>query len=514
MATNFVDRVMLHVVGGNGGHGIASVHREKFKPLGGPDGGNGGRGGDVVLEVDPQSTTLLEYHHTPHRRATNGKPGAGDERYGGDGEDVVLPVPEGTVVKTRDGQVLADLVGMGTRYIAARGGRGGLGNKALASMRRKAPGFALLGEPGDEQDILLELKTLADVALIGFPSAGKSSLVSVMSAAKPKIADYPFTTLVPNLGVVTAGGDRYTIADVPGLIPGASEGKGLGLEFLRHVERCSVLVHVIDCATLEQNRDPMSDLDAIEHELSEYVADDSLGGRPLAERTRIVVLNKADVPDARELAEMVRPDLEARGLEVHVVSAVAHVGLKELSFSLARHVTAARDEVEAAVPTRIVLRPKAVDDSGFTVRKERTSDGELFRVVGDRPTRWIRQTDFSNDEAIGYLADRLNRLGVEDALFKAGAVPGSTVLIGPEDNAVVFDWEPTMQAGAELLGSRGTDLRLDEAQRPTRAERRDQFHARKDGQREAREELMAERRAGLWTERPPVEVDDAGDDDD
>jgi len=335
-----------------------------------------------------------------------------------------------------------------------------------------------------------------------------------MSAAKPKIADYPFTTLVPNLGVVTAGGDRYTIADVPGLIPGASEGKGLGLEFLRHVERCSVLVHVIDCATLEQGRDPMSDLDAIEHELSEYVADDSLGGRPLSERTRIVVLNKADVPDARELAEMVRPDLEARGLEVHIVSAVAHIGLKELSFSLARHVAQARAEVESVEPARIVVRPKAVDDSGFTVRKERTSDGEIFRILGERPTRWIRQTDFTNDEAIGYLADRLNRLGVEDELFKAGAVPGSTVLIGPEDNAVVFDWEPTMQAGAELLGSRGTDLRLDEHHRPTRAERREQFHARKDGQREAREELMAERRAGLWTDRPPVEVDETDDDDD
>ena len=500
MATNFVDRVVLNVTAGNGGHGVASVHREKFKPLGGPDGGNGGRGGDVVLEVDPQVTTLLEYHKTPHRSATNGKPGAGDERNGADGDDLVLPVPEGTVVKDREGNILADLVGFGSRFVAAAGGRGGLGNKALASQRRKAPGFALLGEPGESLDIVLELKTLADVALIGYPSAGKSSLVSVVSAAKPKIADYPFTTLVPNLGVVTAGSQRFTIADVPGLIPGASQGKGLGLEFLRHVERCSVLVHVIDCATLEPGRDPMSDLDTIEHELSEYVADDSLGGKPLSERTRIVVLNKADVPDARELAEMVKPDLEARGLEVFIVSAVAHQGLNELKYALARHVEEARREIESVVPARVIVRPKAMDDTGFQVVKEGGTYGTIFRIIGDRPTRWVRQTDFSNDEAVGYLADRLNRLGVEEALFKAGAVAGSTVLIGPGENAVVFDWEPTMQAGAELLGQRGTDLRLEDRSRPTRAEKRDEFHSRKDGQRAARETIAAERKAGLWTE--------------
>ena len=264
---NFVDRVVLHVAAGDGGHGVASVKREKFKPLGGPDGGNGGRGGSVILRVDPQSTTLLDYHHHPHRKASNGKPGAGDERNGADGEDLILPVPEGTVVKAADGSVLADLVGQHAEFVVAAGGRGGLGNKALASQRRKAPGFALLGEPGEALDVVLELKSLADVALIGFPSAGKSSLVSVLSAAKPKIADYPFTTLVPNLGVVVAGDERFTIADVPGLIPGAHQGKGLGLEFLRHVERCSVLVHVIDCATLEPGRDPMTDLDVIEEEL-------------------------------------------------------------------------------------------------------------------------------------------------------------------------------------------------------------------------------------------------------
>ena len=272
MAT-FVDRVVLHVAAGNGGHGCASVHREKFKPLGGPDGGNGGHGGNVILRVDDQSTTLLEYHHGPHRRAENGQPGSGADRHGANGAPLVLSVPIGTVVKDSEGDVLADLVIPGAEFVVAHGGRGGLGNKALASPRRKAPGFALLGEPGESRDVVLELKTLADVALIGFPSAGKSSLVSVLSAARPKIADYPFTTLVPNLGVVTAGEMRYTIADVPGLIPGAHEGRGLGLEFLRHVERCSVLVHVIDCATLEPGRDPQSDLEVIEDELRHYVPD-------------------------------------------------------------------------------------------------------------------------------------------------------------------------------------------------------------------------------------------------
>jgi GTP-binding protein len=498
---SFVDRVVLTVTAGNGGHGVASVKREKFKPLGGPDGGNGGHGGSVVLAVDLNTTTLIDYHHTPHRKAENGRPGAGDERNGGNGADLVLKVPEGTVVTTRDGEILADLVGEGTTVTVAEGGRGGLGNKALASKRRKAPGFALLGEPGETREIVLELKSLADVALIGFPSAGKSSLVSVVSAAKPKIADYPFTTLIPNLGVVTAGSERFTIADVPGLIPGASEGRGLGLEFLRHVERCSVLVHVVDCATLEPGRDPMTDLDVIEAELAAYVPDATLGGRPLAERTRIVVLNKADVPDARDLAELVKPELEAKGLEVHIVSAVAHIGLKELVFSLARHVREAREALEREVieRPRIVIRPKAVDDQGFSIVREDTADGAVFRIVGDRPTRWVRQTDFSNDEAVGYLADRLGRLGVEEALFKAGAVPGSTVLIGPADNAVVFDWEPTMTAGAELLtGPRGTDLRLEDHGRKTRGEKREEFHARKDAQTAAREELAAERRAGHW----------------
>ncbi|MEV8522873.1 GTPase ObgE [Streptomyces sp. NPDC006692] len=474
--TTFVDRVELHVAAGNGGHGCASVHREKFKPLGGPDGGNGGRGGDVILVVDQSVTTLLEYHHSPHRKATNGKPGEGGNRSGKDGQDLILPVPDGTVVLDKKGNVLADLVGEGTTFIAAEGGRGGLGNAALASARRKAPGFALLGVPGADGDIVLELKTVADVALVGYPSAGKSSLISVLSAAKPKIADYPFTTLVPNLGVVTAGSTVYTIADVPGLIPGASQGKGLGLEFLRHVERCSVLVHVLDTATLESERDPVSDLDIIEEELKQY------GG--LDDRPRIVVLNKIDIPDGKELADMIRPELEERGYQVFEASAVARTGLKELSFALAGIVAEARAAKPKEEATRIVIRPKAVDDAGFTVVFDEAN--EVYRVRGEKPERWVRQTDFNIDEAVGYLADRLSRLGVEDALLKAGAHAGDGVAIGPEDNAVVFDWEPTMMAGAEMLGRRGEDHRF-EAPRPAAQRRRDRGAERDEADQEFKE---------------------------
>jgi GTP-binding protein len=446
MAT-FVDQTTIHAQGGNGGHGCASVMREKFKPLGGPDGGNGGRGGDVIALVDPQVTTLMEFHHTPHRHAANGKPGQGANRHGANAQDIVLHVPPGTVVRDASGEVIADLVIPGETFVIARGGRGGLGNASLASPKRKAPGFALLGEPGSHSDVVLELKTVADAALVGFPSAGKSSVIAAMSAARPKIADYPFTTLVPNLGVVTAGDVVYTIADVPGLIPGASQGKGLGLDFLRHVERCSVIIHVLDCATLEPNRDPLTDLKIIESELTQY------GG--LDDRPRLVVLNKIDVPEARDLAEMVKPMIEEMGYPVFEISAVSREGLRPLSFAVAALIAQKR-AVEAAIEMpRIILTPKAVDESGFTISRE--EDG--FRVRGQRPERWIRQTDFSVDEAVGYLADRLARLGVEEELIAAGATPGCAVMIGPEDNAVVFDWFPSV--GAANQGPRGSDSRLE-----------------------------------------------------
>ena len=450
----FADQAEISIQAGNGGNGCASIHREKFKPLGGPDGGNGGRGGDVIFHVDASSATLLDFHRKPLRRAANGKQGAGSNRNGANGADLIVSVPDGTVVKNGDGDVLADLVGAGTRFIAAEGGNGGLGNAALASTKRKAPGFALRGEPGERKDLVLELKTIADAGLVGFPNAGKSSLIAAMSAAKPKIANYPFTTLTPHLGVVEAGDTQYVVADVPGLIPGASQGRGLGVDFLRHVERCSVLVHVIDCATGEPDRDPVSDIDVIEAELSAY---DELTGAGLADRPRVVVLNKVDVPDARDLAEIVTPDLEARGLRVHHVSAASGEGLRELAFALGAIVAQARSAAPEALPTRLVIRPEPVAGPDF----ELVRVGEnAFRIRGAKPRRWILQTDFSNDEAVGYLADRLAKLGVEAALAEAGAAPGAEVLIGEEDNSVVFDWDPKQPASAGF-GPRGTDPRLE-----------------------------------------------------
>jgi GTP-binding protein len=468
----FADHAVLRVQAGHGGHGCASVHREKFKPLGGPDGGNGGRGGSVILEVDASTSTLLDFHRRPVRKAANGHQGEGSNRSGAAGQDQVVKVPNGTVVLGKDGEVLADLIGTGTTFVAAAGGRGGLGNAALASQRRKAPGFALKGEPGEERELTLELKTVADIGLIGFPNAGKSSLIAAMSAARPKIANYPFTTLIPNLGVAEAGDVQYVVADVPGLIPGASEGKGLGHDFLRHVERCAALVHVLDCATSEPGRDPITDLDTIEAELAAYeelagpgLAGTGLAGRPaLKDRPRIIVLNKIDVPEARDLADLVKPELEARGLAVYEVSAATTEGLRELKFAMAELVSVARETAPELEPARVVIRPPAVKDAGFEI--VRTRDG-AYLIRGEKPFRWVNQTDFANDEAVGYLADRLARLGVEEALAKAGAEAGDTVLIGDFDDAVVFDWDPELPAGdradqhRHAAGPRGSDWRLE-----------------------------------------------------
>jgi len=495
--TTFVDQVTLHLAAGDGGNGCVSVRREKFKPLAGPDGGNGGNGGDIVLVADPQETTLLTLKFAPHQRATSGHAGAGDMRHGAAGADTVLPVPIGTVVKDEDGAVLADLDQPGLRLVVAPGGQGGLGNAALATTKRKAPGFALLGTPGWAGDVTLELKTVADVALVGYPSAGKSSLIAAMSAAKPKIADYPFTTLHPNLGVVEAGTTRYTVADVPGLIEGASEGKGLGLEFLRHVERCSALLHVLDCATLDPGRDPISDLDVILAELAAYPVPE--GQTPLIERPQLIALNKVDVPDARELADFVRPELEGRGYRVFEISAVARTGLKELSFALAGLVEADRAAKAAGpVKERIVIRPRAIGERDFEVRVEGGTT-TVYRVLGAKPERWVAQTDFANDEAVGYLADRLAKLGVEEELFQAGATPGATVMIGRGPRAVTFDWEPTLTSAAELIQSpRGTDARLDgQRTRRTTKERQAEYHAMMDARAEARAELEASRGAPL-----------------
>jgi GTP-binding protein len=334
--------------------------------------------------------------------------------------------------------------------MAAQGGRGGLGHAGLANSKRRAPGFALLGEPGESRTLFLELKSVADIGLVGYPSVGKSSLIAAMSAARPKIADYPFTTLTPNLGVVQAGETRFTAADVPGLVPGASQGKGLGLEFLRHVERCAALVHVLDCATLESDRDPINDFDVIEKELKEY------GG--LADRPRIIGLNKIDIPDGKAMADMVQETLESRGFPVFQVSAASRQGMQELIYAMAQIVQQVRKTQKDEQVARIVLRPPAVDDAGFEVI---ANDDGTFNITGDKPERWVKQTDFANAEAIGYLADRLASYGIERELFKKGAQAGDEVRIGLGDEAVIFDWEPSIEAGAELLAApRGEDPRL------------------------------------------------------
>ena len=536
--SDFVDRVNVHVKGGDGGNGAASIRREKYKPLAGPDGGDGGHGGSVIFVADTNATSLLDFRYMPHRVASSGTQGLGDDKDGRNGEDMILPVPVGTVVfEAKDLEKaerkhiravpLADLTRPGDRFVAARGGAGGLGNRSLANKARRAPGFALLGEPGEEHDLVLELKSIADVALVGFPSAGKSSLIAAISAAKPKIADYPFTTLVPNLGVVQAGEGRFTVADVPGLIPGASQGKGLGLEFLRHIERTEVIAHVIDCATLEPNRDPISDYHALEEELALYAAelDLPLGAVPIAERPRIIILTKIDVLQARELAEFVRKDFEAMGLPVFAISTASHEGLKELVFALARTVDDMRakiaQEQSEAEAERVVIRP--LDDVarrrrrgerglGIDFEVERKQDGNgnvWYEVTGEKPERWVLQTNFDNEEAVGYLADRLASLGVEDALRKRGAHPGDEVHIGKGDRAVAFDWDPTVSAGAEMLdgtpqNARGEDLRLQEAQgrnrRRTNAERRREYHEWMDAKAAVREAMRQEREAGHWAD--------------
>ena len=422
----FVDEVKLNVKGGRGGSGVTSFERQPYEPKGRPNGGDGGHGGSVVLRATRDVATLVDYHHRPHRSAANGKHGEGDLRRGADGADVVLDVPVGTVVKTAEGTTLVDLLRDGDQVAVAAGGRGGRGNASFRTSNRRAPKFHEFGEPGQERWIVLELKLVADVALVGFPNAGKSSLISRLSAAKPKIADYPFTTLAPNLGVVRTDTVDFVVADVPGLIEGASEGRGLGHQFLRHVERAGVLVHVLDCASYEQ-RDPREDLRVVLEELGAYQPD-------LLERPALVFLNKVDVdPDT---AEIVAPDLEADGWEVIAGSAVTGLNLERLRGRMADLVTLARaqrpepDEVTG----RPVLRPAATTGDDITV--ERTGEG--WRVRSDRVERWVVMTDLANEEAVRYLQGRVVRAGVEDALAAAGAQPGDAVEIA----GAVFDFEP------------------------------------------------------------------------
>jgi GTP-binding protein len=414
----FVDETALEVTAGRGGDGVTSFHREKYKPRGGPDGGDGGRGGDVVLVAEPGVGTLVEYHFHPHQRAGKGAHGQGSNRKGADGAGRALPVPVGTLVRDQDGALLADLDQPGARFLAARGGRGGRGNAALSGPGRRVASFHEKGEPGRQRRLTLELRSLADAGLVGFPNAGKSSIVARASAARPKVADYPFTTLEPVLGVVRAGDHDFVLADVPGLIPGAAAGKGLGHRFLRHVTRSAVLVHVLDLVPLEPGRDPESDLAALEAELHAYDAE-------LADRPAMVVANKVDLPEGRARLAEAEAAARRRGLACFGVSAVTGEGMAGFLYALGAEVAQAR----AARPAGSAVQPGSMAaEPEVPIRVGREGTG--FRVHGDRPERWVAMTDLDNPQAVAYLQRRLSRAGVDDLLAEAGAAPGDEVLVG------------------------------------------------------------------------------------
>jgi GTPase len=433
----FVDETSIEVTAGRGGDGVTAFHREKYRPRGGPDGGDGGRGGDVVLVADLGVATLVEYHFHPHQRATKGTHGQGSNRRGAEGGDRVLPVPVGTMVRDDRGELLADLATPGARFVAARGGRGGRGNASLSAGRRVAH-FHERGEPGQQRRLRLELRLLADVGLVGFPNAGKSSIVSRASAARPKIADYPFTTLEPVLGVVRVDGRDFVLADVPGLIPGAAQGKGLGHRFLRHLARSAVLVHVIDLVPLEAGRDPEHDLAALEAELAAYDPE-------LATRPALVAANKADLPEGRARLPQARAAAERRGLPFHAISAATGEGMPALLYAIAAAVAETRaaeaERERATVPAGAGSRGAGGGHDAVVEPEapiEVVREDESWRVLGDRPTRWVAMTDLDNAEGVAYLERRLRRAGVYDLLASAGAQPGDEVLIG----AAAFEYQP------------------------------------------------------------------------
>ncbi len=414
--SNFVDECGLNVRGGDGGAGCVSFRREAHVDRGGPDGGDGGDGGDVWLVADRNVASLLAFRDHPHRKATSGAHGSGKKRHGASGDDAVVPVPVGTTVRSQDGEVLADLVHDGDRWLGASGGRGGKGNARFLSNRRRAPGFAEQGEYGEERWMRLELRLMADVALVGFPNVGKSTLISRISAAKPKIADYPFTTLEPNLGVVRLddGGEAFemVVADIPGLIEGAAEGRGLGLQFLRHIERARVLLLLIDLAAMAPST-PSEQERVLLEELAQY--------RPeLLARPRVCVGSRADLADDVTLAEF----------DGHTMSAVTGEGLAGLLGLLRIEVEAARAG-EPEPEGFVTLRPAAEG-----VRIGRRDDGS-FEVLGREATRAVGLSDLTNPEALDVARERLSRLGVERALARAGARHGDTVHIA----GVSFDYE-------------------------------------------------------------------------
>jgi GTPase len=428
----FYDRAKIYVTAGNGGNGSVHFRREKFVPLGGPDGGDGGRGGSIYLEVDPGMNTLVDYHYHPHHKARAGGAGGGQKMHGAKGEDLVLKVPPGTVVRSEEsGELVADLTEPGQRVMVARGGRGGLGNVHFATATNQAPREAQRGEPGEEVTLLLELKLIADVGLLGYPNAGKSTLLSVVTQARPKIANYPFTTLVPNLGVAVVGdptrGDDYSfvLADIPGLIEGAAQGVGLGHEFLRHVERTRLLLHLIDGLS---EKAPWEEFEAINRELVEYSAE-------LASRPQVVVLTKMDLQEARDKWPEVKRRAEEAGLPAFAISSQTREGVQELmNYTSQRLLEIRRDEAEqtqrlaaevSAAGT--VLRPEPED--AFTI--EEVEDG--FLVRGRRVERMVAMTQPESREGMERMERQLRKLGVTEALEQAGVMAGDHVHFGKVD---------------------------------------------------------------------------------
>ncbi len=424
----FLDRVKIWVAAGGGGDGAATFRREAHVPRGGPDGGDGGRGGSVYLRVDPGQTTLRDFRYAHHFRATPGGRGSGAKRHGKAGDDLVLAVPPGTAVyDDAGGELLADLVATDQAVMIARGGRGGLGNVHFATATHRTPKHAQKGEPGEERWLRLELRLIADVGLVGLPNAGKSTLLGALTAARPKIADYPFTTLEPNLGVLELGDEderRPTIADVPGLIEGASQGAGLGHAFLRHVERTRVLVHVVDGSS----RDPAWDYEIIRDELEAH--DPGLLGKPT-----VVAFNKLDLPAAAAAWPDFAAARQAEGRVVVAISADRGDGLGELRALLAALLPSAEELAAPPEPSGVVVhRIEALGD-GFRVSIE--EDG-AYRVVGRRIERIAHQTDFANEESAERFQRDLARLGIDAELRRAGIGPGDTVRIG----GLELEWEP------------------------------------------------------------------------
>ncbi len=412
----FLDEATIDVRSGKGGDGASSFRREKHVPRGGPDGGDGGDGGDVIVIADRQVGTLLPFRYKRKFVAASGGNGEGHSRFGKDGKSIKIPVPIGTVIKDAEtGEVLADLAHKGARFLAAKGGRGGRGNLHFVSSVRQAPTFAEKGEPAEGRKLLLELKLMADVGLVGLPNAGKSTLISAVSAAKPKIADYPFTTLEPNLGIAGVGDISFTIADLPGMIEGASEGKGLGHRFLKHAERTRIVCHVVECAPVDES-DPVENFRVIAHEVDAF--SENLRDKPV-----VIVMSKIDLIPKDAQDELRGKLEEASGLEVFPISAVAQQGLEPLLFRLAEAVKEAPEEPEIEVIEPV---PVNAERDAWKIRKE--EDG--YAVEGRRIERLIAMTDLHNDEALRMLHRKLLGIGVIGELQEMGAEDGDTVRIG------------------------------------------------------------------------------------